>query len=846
MSREFTHVLAPRTVVRGSILSTALGVCLSAFGCGGGDTTIEGDPPIIPAITAIAPGDPTCPTGGVRVQTGVDDNRDGTLSADEVDQTSSVCNGSDVVGIEDNVLVRTVPISPGPECAAGGRRLDIGLDNGDGDGTAANATLEDGEVDTSFLDCNDQPMVNVVTPPSGPAGAFVLDTHGGAGTSGDGGDGGDVTENNYQDSVDAFLMLADTGSVDASCSAPSVTADLGDRPAEITSDRTLPLVASGSEGSLANGALYLREDNDRLLIWDATNMVGEVATGLRVAAGATLTLADNSFGGGGTSTLHFDDDVEVLGTIVTAANASGRDGLDLGARRVVLGASSVIDTHGVAAGANGGRVSIETGDVLLALGSINTRGADGPSGGSGGSINLDAGAQLYTGGTIVSNGGAGTAGNGGSGGEAILRAESRLVCNAAAVSTDGGNGAGYAGSGGQVRLGADCIYGIPLDIRSPGAIRTRGGAHTGACAVQGCDGGRGGDVTFTTGYGGALSVSGGLDTRGGNSAGGAGGDGGSVNAQEGYFSDFVAVVRRIEFSGNITTFGGDGATSGGDGGEIRTRNIGTLGSRTRFLGYASALLSGGAGATQGGDAGDLAFASEGDATDGGIGLFVYGVDVSAVGGASSAGTGGDGGYIAFDPYFYTPPSARSLQNAPVENFVVAANATLHGGSGLDGGSGGGVVAPSGCSPNLVTTGIRLDGTFDLDGGAATTGTGGSAGQLELATLRGSASVAGTVTARAGASTSGSGGAFQGAVIMGTPAVLSATVTASGGNGGSVGGFSGDVVVVSLGGTSSVSGTVTITGGTGGTPADNGESGSLLVDTGNTCLRGRIAGRVGQP
>ena len=29
--------------VRGSILSTALGVCLSAFGCGGGDTTIEGD-----------------------------------------------------------------------------------------------------------------------------------------------------------------------------------------------------------------------------------------------------------------------------------------------------------------------------------------------------------------------------------------------------------------------------------------------------------------------------------------------------------------------------------------------------------------------------------------------------------------------------------------------------------------------------------------------------------------------------------------------------------------------------------------------------------------------------------
>ncbi|MFK7830192.1 MAG: pectin acetylesterase-family hydrolase [Congregibacter sp.] len=51
------------------------------------------------AQTDIPAGDSNCPTGGVQVQSGVDSNGNGSLDADEVDQTSYVCNGEDGRGI---------------------------------------------------------------------------------------------------------------------------------------------------------------------------------------------------------------------------------------------------------------------------------------------------------------------------------------------------------------------------------------------------------------------------------------------------------------------------------------------------------------------------------------------------------------------------------------------------------------------------------------------------------------------------------------------------------------------------------------------------------------------------
>jgi hypothetical protein len=843
MHRNLTHIDAPRFIHRGALLSAALGVCLSAWGCGGGDTTVEGDPPIIPSVAAIAPGDSTCPAGGVRVSTGVDDNRNGVLDSDEVDATSSVCNGSDIVGLEDNVLVRTVALDPGVECAAGGRRLDIGLDNGDGDGTAANATLEDGEVDTSFLDCDDAPMVVGVQPPPGAAGAFVLDTHGGSGTAGQGGTAGDLLDEQEVETADAYLMMSETGVADASCAPPTLTLDLGDTPAVVNADLTLPLVAAGNEGTLANGALYAQTDVEGILVWDATNVMGTQATGLRVASGVTLTVPANNLSGD-SAVLRFDADVDVLGTIATAPDGLNGSSLSLYGERVVLGSASTLNTTsgsagGAAAGA-AGEVYIRTYGELLALGTINAQGADGASGGGGGRVDLNASGQVFTNGAITTTGGDATVTDGGDGGDVFLRAESRLVCNGAAIDASGGSAPLLAGDGGVVNMGADCVYGVPLEVRSAGAVRTRGGAQTGACGnPSACRGGQGGRVWLTAGYGGAIATSGGLDTRGGSSAGGSGGSGGDINLSEGYAFDTIAVVRRYDLSGSITTFGGDGADGGGGGGDIDVENMGTLGSATRFLGYASALLSGGVGGTNGGHAGSIFVEPSANASEGGLGLYIFGTDVTATGGAAATGRGGSGGDIVFAPSVGSGGpgngGARAPANSPDENMVILANATLHGGDGAEGGRGGDIKAPSGCAPNLVTTGIRVDGAFNLDGGAGTSGRGGDAGQLDLATLRGAASLAGSISANAGDSATGDGGSFYGAVLMGTPATLSASVTVSGGSGAGAGGSASDVVVMSFGGPSTATGVVTVAGGTGGVPADNGYTGSFRVDSGNTCV-----------
>lgn len=77
-----------------------------------------------------------CPTGGQRVQVGLDDDRDGTLDADEVDQTSYVCNGaaggSGEAGEDGSdgasALVVLEDVAPGDACPGGGVAIRSGLD----------------------------------------------------------------------------------------------------------------------------------------------------------------------------------------------------------------------------------------------------------------------------------------------------------------------------------------------------------------------------------------------------------------------------------------------------------------------------------------------------------------------------------------------------------------------------------------------------------------------------------------------------------------------------------------------------------------------------------------------
>ena len=92
-----------------------------------------------------------CANGGIRIDVGVDDNADGVLDTTEIDQTQYVCNG----GSSNNTMLTSIssPLS-NMGCDAGGRTVSYGLDNGDGGGTYANGVLEPGEVDASTTLCS--------------------------------------------------------------------------------------------------------------------------------------------------------------------------------------------------------------------------------------------------------------------------------------------------------------------------------------------------------------------------------------------------------------------------------------------------------------------------------------------------------------------------------------------------------------------------------------------------------------------------------------------------------------------------------------------------------------------
>ena len=91
-----------------------------------------------------------CPYGGQKIEAGVDDNGDGILSIDEVDQTNFVCNGA--AGPPGSVggtsLINLVDEAPGDNCAEGGKRIETGIDGN------ANGTLDAEEVDRIDYVCN--------------------------------------------------------------------------------------------------------------------------------------------------------------------------------------------------------------------------------------------------------------------------------------------------------------------------------------------------------------------------------------------------------------------------------------------------------------------------------------------------------------------------------------------------------------------------------------------------------------------------------------------------------------------------------------------------------------------
>jgi len=120
------------------IIATFLGGCKKEAGSSGFNSLIN----IIP----LSAGN-TCPTGGVKIETGLDANRNGMLDPSEVTNSENLCNGGTGVNGH-NSLIRTSTISSNGICQSGGLQIQSGIDVND------NGVLEDSEVSQTQFVCN--------------------------------------------------------------------------------------------------------------------------------------------------------------------------------------------------------------------------------------------------------------------------------------------------------------------------------------------------------------------------------------------------------------------------------------------------------------------------------------------------------------------------------------------------------------------------------------------------------------------------------------------------------------------------------------------------------------------
>ncbi|MGK5091012.1 DUF1566 domain-containing protein [Deltaproteobacteria bacterium TL4] len=182
--------LAGNGILEGGETDSSTYVCNGATGTTGigtsGATGTTGIATLIKSSTANAPA--LCPNGGLKVDSGLDNGdgggtaNNGILEEVEVDATSYVCNGAtgdkgDPSTSGYNTLITITTEIPGNNCTSGGKKIESGLDNGDGGGTASNGTLESGEVDYSTYVCNGTdttpPQLSSTNPVDGATGADV-------------------------------------------------------------------------------------------------------------------------------------------------------------------------------------------------------------------------------------------------------------------------------------------------------------------------------------------------------------------------------------------------------------------------------------------------------------------------------------------------------------------------------------------------------------------------------------------------------------------------------------------------------------------------------------------------
>jgi hypothetical protein len=315
------------------------------------------------------------------------------------------------------VLTRYTPLDPGSECPAGGRRVDIGLDDGSGGAVADDGVLSPGEVDDSYADCdNDIPdPSDELEPPAGAPGSASIDLRGGSAQLGLEGGAGGVLRSEPAGGNPCLAEVTRIFPTGALPGAPAPTSELGTAPLHVTSDREV----------------------------SAAELAG--ITGLHVAAGARLVLPAGS-------ALTLTGDAWIEGTLAVAGGAGVT--LALTARRLVL--TGALDAAGEAAGDPGASVQLTGQTGVWLAGTLDVSGAAGSEqGGDGGTLTLTSvDASLHSSALLRADGGDGVARGGAAGtitlriaGEQLGTPALRLT-QAGSVSARGGAASGESGRGG--------------------------------------------------------------------------------------------------------------------------------------------------------------------------------------------------------------------------------------------------------------------------------------------------------------------------------------------------------------------------------------------------------------
>jgi hypothetical protein len=817
---------------------------LALAACGGGDATA-------PLVTLEAVSDDeSCPAGGVVVTVGDDADGDGVLTGDEIDERQVVCHGDDGAAGPDgadgtSAVLRTTRLDRGDaDCPYGGVRVEAGLDDGSGGGTAADGTLQDGEVDDTAFVCDGASAFDVadLDPPAGPAAAYTVDVSGGDGAGSCGGEGGSILVGSDDDGfAGGHVKVFATGVADASFTLPTVTTDLGPNPLEVTTDLTLSIFPDTDCDSVPNDASGLTagqiyqvscwavsgRPGYSLLRWNGSS--GDVITGMHVAPGASITFAvptpANSL------QLIFEFDVVNEGVISILGNQDHNKILNFGPRVFHGKPGSRFDLRASADSVSFSHLIVQTAGAIVNEGTVDVRGR---AGGDGGAASLYAGQGLWNTGDVLASGGDGATGHGGDGGSIALESYAAGLRNRGRLDARAGNGAGDAGHGGDG--GIVKLTSSDGDLRNEGDADASAGDGSPTCDAEGdCRGGDARDHGDGAGVavhvqGGRLVSTGDLRADGGDGTGlGRGGDAGPLELL--VSNGELTAARGIEVSGGLVARGGTGRR-GGTGGsldvlvglgerrQLRSAIAVTAPVEVVLYGYEGLDTHGGdsAGACEGAPAGDVTLAndcpSEASAAAGGAVLFA---DVRAIGGDATdaeGGSGGEGGEVGL--WTCTSPDRARFAGGNVA--LVGGSVDARGGSSAGGQGGDGT---------YVTVSAyewaEIRGTVDASGGAGVDG--GSGGYLDVYGTGGRASVSAALTCDGGEGVEEGGDAGQ-IEVLGLLVDVSAELSCDGGDGVD-GGAGGGIEVLSLDGTSVVTAPLHAAAGTG--TEQDGRPGAALID-----------------